>query len=228
MYRGRLGIPQGFALPQFGMARVKRDRWGMQRAELPQGYTSVTAARLVRVSRRTRGLSGGQPVPLTGRATHPTAIRFFLPSFFSSEKKAEEHTGGTEGAVVGNAVKDGAFKGVGAGIGGKIGVIPAEDEKETGIVGVGKGEESRVADKGSHIGVGDVIKPGIVADPGDGVNGFYGRFRMMRSEKFKGFKTGGTADIGSHFATGGNVNVENPVTGRGDVFKFGTGNNRFS
>ena len=57
-------------LPQYGLARAKSYSRGLF-ANLPQNYP-----------RAFRGLSGGQPVPLTGRATHPTATRFFLPSFF--------------------------------------------------------------------------------------------------------------------------------------------------
>ena len=89
--------------------------WFGSGEELPQGKAAVTAARLVRVSRRARGLSGGLLVPLTGRATHPTATRFFLLSFFFIRKKsvtvavvfddvvnvfvAASGTGGEDGAV---------------------------------------------------------------------------------------------------------------------------------
>ena len=90
---------------------------------------------------------------------------FFAKLFFLPKKKREEHTGGAERALIGDAVKDGAFKGIGAGIRAEIGVISAENEKEPRVVGVRRGTKGAAADEGSHIGVGDVVKPGIVADP---------------------------------------------------------------
>ena len=92
-----------------------------------------------------------EALPLTGRATHPTATRLFLPSFFSPGKKAEDHAGRTEGTAVGNAVKDRPFKGVGAGIGGKIGVISAENEIKSGNGTADSGEQGRSSDQSRHI-----------------------------------------------------------------------------
>ena len=50
----------------------------------------------------------------------------------------------------------------------------------------------------------------------------------MSGKKVKGFNARRFADIGSHFSAGGDVDVQNPVTGRCDMLKLGAGDDRFS
>ena len=50
----------------------------------------------------------------------------------------------------------------------------------------------------------------------------------MSGKKFQGFNARRSADLGSHFSAGGDVDMQNPVTGRCDMLKLGTGDDRFS
>ncbi len=85
-------LPRGFAVPQFGMARAKRDRWVMLRQRRRDSSESAAAPGGCQGNKQfaCHGVAR-QGEDGTGRATPPTATwLFFAKLFFHLEKKAEK------------------------------------------------------------------------------------------------------------------------------------------
>ena len=87
-------LPQGSLMSSAPQIKTQHSQYSQYSQSAPPAAAQQTATAMQNFGaknypRAFRGLSGGQPVPLTGRATHPTATRLFLPSFFSPGKKAE-------------------------------------------------------------------------------------------------------------------------------------------
>ena len=109
-------LPQGSLMSSAPQIKTQHSQYSQYSQSAPPAAAQQTATAMQNFGaknypRAFRGLSGGQPVPLTGRATHPTATWLFLPSFFSPGKKADGADVGGEGFFeTGNGFKEVEFE----------------------------------------------------------------------------------------------------------------------